>query len=541
MSEFILNKFQYAVQPASSRRKALSLIVSLASLCCMVPSAFAWPFHSHAPVPLEQKPLKAGKITMSAIEAAPKEITPQRWEELESSDLSALKDFNLQTAFPNRDWWRNFKDPYLEESIDRALLNNRDLKVANLRVRQAKAAMQQVRATQLPTLDIQGRYSRQRIGGAGVTSTSLPGGGALTGGSLVNAGVTSASGTPNTSFNLYSVPLIATYEVDLWGKNRMKVKSARMSIEQQSQLAKAMALNISTQVATAYMNLLRLDAQISTAQALLDNGKQTMAIQQLLFESGISSYDALLITSEDLAGYQQNLTQAQGQLGVYAHQLMLLRGEPPVAAENIQRAKLSAIQFPTDIPTGIPSELITRRPDIVASEIAMRQTYVNVSEARREFLPTINLVGSLGYASRDISNLFDWKSHTGNLISVLDQSLFSGGAKIANLRLQKSLALQQMQNYQGALLRAFQQVEDSLVTMKADYGGYQQNLLAIQFSEKAVKLNDNRYKLGISPRLDTLTARRQLLQFQQVANQNKASSLVDLVNLYSALGGGYTP
>jgi NodT family efflux transporter outer membrane factor (OMF) lipoprotein len=451
-----------------------------------------------------------------------------------------LKNFNLQSTFPNRDWWRNFQDSHLEMYIDQALRNNRDSKVANLRVSQAKAAMQQVRALQLPTLDVQSRYSRQRVGGAAVSSTSLPGGGALTGGSLVNSATTSSSGTPNSSFNLYTVPLIATYEVDLWGKNRTKTRSARLGIEQQTQLARAMSLNISTQVATAYLNLLRLDSQIATAKALLENAQQTMAIQQLLFQSGIRSYDSLLITAEDIAGYQQTLTQAEGQRGVYAHQLMMLSGEPPVTAENIQRAHLEDIAFPADIPIGVPSELLTRRPDVMASELAMKQSYVNVSEARREFLPTINLVGSLGYASRELAQLFDWKSHAGSLTSVLDQSLFSGGAKLANLRLQKSLALQQIQNYQGVLLRAFQQVEDSLVTMKADYGGYQQNQLAVQASEKAVGLTESRFKLGISPKLDILTARRQLLQFQQVANQNKASYLVDLVNLYSALGGGNT-
>jgi NodT family efflux transporter outer membrane factor (OMF) lipoprotein len=529
-------------QPDLSRKTRYS--VALLAMCLLslaVLPAYAWPGKHHRIEPTDQKPLKAGKITMSSLEAAPKEITPQRWEELEAANANVLKDFNLQTAFPNKDWWRNFKDPNLEEYIDQALMNNRDLKVANLRVRQAQATMQQVRAALLPTLDAQGRYSRQRVGGAAVNSTSLPGGGTLTGGSLVNAAQTSASGTPNTSFNLYSVPLVATYEVDPWGKNRMKYKSARLGIDQQQQLARAMALNISTQVATAYLNMLRMDAQIETSQALLDNAKKTMTIQQLLFQSGIVSYDGLLITAEDIANYQQNLTQAQGQLGVYTHQLMQLRGQPPVASEHIQRAKLEALQFPGDIPTGVPSELITHRPDVVAGEIAMKQSYVNVSEARREFLPTMNIVGSFGFASRELSQLFDWKSWAGSLIGVLDQSLFAGGAKVANLRLQKSLALQQIQNYQGTLLRAFQQVEDSMVTLKADYGGYQQNLEAIALSEKAVKLTEIRYKNGISPRLDTLTARRQLLQFQQVANQNKASSLIDLVNLYSALGGGYTP
>ena len=459
-----------------------------------------------------------------------------QWQELDKTDNGSLQGFLLQSAFPDPDWWLQFKDPHLRHYIEQALQQNPDLRIANLRISQAKAAMAQVRAIQFPSLDIQGRYTRQRVGGAAVGSNALPGGGALTGGSLVNSATPSVSSTPNSSYNLYTVPLVATYEVDVWGKNRLKVKSARIAIEQQTQLARATALNLSTQVAAAYFNLLRTDAQIATAQALLANAKQTMAIQQGLFTSGIIPYDGLLLTAEDLAAYQQTLVQANGQQGLYAHQLMFLTGAPPVTQEHIERADLQALVFPSDIPTGIPSELIVRRPDIVASELLLKQSAINVSEARREFLPTINLVGSFGFASRELANLFDWKSHAASLTSVLNQSLFAGGAHFANLKLQKSLAAQQIQAYQSTLLKAFQQVEDSIVTLKADYGGYQQNLVAIRFADKAVALNQSRFNMGISPKLAVLMAQRQQLQFQQLANQNKASSLVDLVNLYSALG-----
>jgi outer membrane protein, multidrug efflux system len=493
----------------------------------------------NSPAAAKKIPTAPSKITK--MEEASSTVTPLQWQELDGTEQTVLKGFTLATTFPEKDWWLRFNDPNLARYIDQALQQNPDLRVANLRVSQAKAAMAQVRAFQFPSLDIQGRYSRQRVGGAAVGANALPGGGALSGGSIVNSAAPSASGTPNTSFNLFSVPLVATYEVDVWGKNRMRTKSAHIAIDQQTQLARATALNLTSQVAGAYFNLLRLDAQIATAQALLANAQETMRIQQGLFQSGIIPYDGLLITSEDIATYEQTLVQATGQQGVFAHQLMMLTGAPPVAQEHIQRAKLDAIAFPGDIPTGVPSELITRRPDIVASELLLEQAKVNVSQARREFLPTMNLIGSFGFASRELSNLFDWKSHAANLTSVLNQSLFAGGARIANLKLQKSLAAQQVQNYQSTLLKAFQQVEDSIITLKADYGGYQQNLETIRFADKAVALNQSRFDSGISPKIAVLMAQRQQLQFEQLANQNKASSFVDLVNLYSALGGGYTP
>lgn len=464
--------------------------------------------------------------------------SPIIWAELSHAQSQPLSPFQLAQEFPDKQWWQTFHDPNLESYILAALSANPDLQNAVLRISEAQALMRQQRAIQFPSVALQSNYIHQHTGSAALgTNTS----------NLVSSNSSSSVNQIPTissaglTYSIYSVPIVASYQMDLWGKNYLLTKSAKKVVEEQRQAARAIALTLVTNVASAYFNLLKADSQIQVLNDLVTNTQQSLDIQQQLFQTGITPYDPMLLTAENLASYQQTLIQYQGQQGIYAHQLMVLTGRNPKAYTDIPRLSLDALQFPSSIPVGIPGELVTHRPDIVQNEIALEKADIDVREARREFLPTLTLTGSFGFASRELDQLFNWKNHAASLIGQAGQSLFTGGAKTAYLQLQKVRAQEQLRIYQSTLLHAYQQVEDSLSSLKADYSGYQTNLQEIEISKHAVTLNETRFRQGISPKLDWLTAQRQLLTFQQVAQQNKANSLIDLVSLYGALGGGYTP
>ena len=484
-------------------------------------------------------PFAEGKSKVQPQATAP----PTLWAELSSSGQNVLAPFTLSQEFPDQQWWQNFHDPHLATYIQRALTFNPDLQNAVLRISESQALMRQVRAAMFPTVNLQGTFIRQRTGGAALagSNNTLGSNQIGTGGTGAGANQLPNLSIPNTTYNIFSVPIVASYQLDLWGKNYLLTQSAKKVVEEQKQAARALALTLITNVATAYFNLLKADSQIQVLNSLIQNTQQTLSIQQQLFQTGISAYDPLLLTAENLATYQQSLTQAQGQQALYAHQLMIITGMNPKTQTDIQRLSLDAINFPAQIPVGVPGELVTRRPDIIQNELALEKAGIDVREARREFLPTINLTGSFGFASRELSQLFDWKNHAASLISQASQSLFTGGAKMANLKLQKVRAEEQLKYYQSNLLHAYQQVEDSLSLLKADYGGYRTSLQEIDISNQAVNLSETRFKQGISPKTDWLNAQRQLLTFQQTAQQNKANSLIDLISLYGSLGGGYTP
>ena len=393
-------------------------------------------------------------------------IKSDSWQEIHEYNSCNLAGVPIATSFPDMAWWKQFNDANLNNYIALALSNNFSLKAANARISEAKAVVAQSRSALLPNIAFSPSYERVRTSSTVSTQTS-------TSGSTISGG---------KMLNLYTFPLQASYQLDIFGQNRLKVDSAK-KLEMESEIGyKIVQLTISSEVAGAYLNLMQTDALIKTTQALIDNRNLSVKLRRQLFVGGVIPYDTVLLTEQQLSGYRENLAQYKSQRSVFAHQLNVLTGIKPIDEDQIKRSTIDQASIPLDIKVGIPSELLTHRPDVKQAELALQKANIDVKEAKRQFFPIFNLNGDFGFQTDSIHQLFDWKSRIYSFGVTAFQSLYTGGSNTANLKYQKAVAEEQLNNYFSTLISAFGDVENSLALFKDNFAEYQENLREISAS-----------------------------------------------------------
>ena len=455
--------------------------------------------------------------------AEPTSVSPDAWQEQQNPE-NKLVDIGMNSLFPPLDWWKQFNDVHLNNYISLALANNLSIKVASANILASQAVVGQYKSYLRPTVNLQPEFQRVK------TSDTVPVQ-EQNGSIVIPKGQTS---------NLYSFPLVASYELDLFGKNRLKVQSSQKIEQATVQNKRVVELAISSQVAGAYLNLVQTDALIKTTEELINVTSQSVQLYRQLYTGGVIPYDTVLLTEQNLAQYRQNLAEYKNQRSVFAHQLSILMAVKPQIQEHMQRQTIDDLNFPHDIPVGIPSQLLTHRPDVIEAELNMQSANINVKEARREFFPSLVLSGDMGFSSGLLSEFFYWGSHIYQMAATMVQSLYTGGLKTANLKYNKAVLEEQLNNYYNVLLSAFNDVENSLALFKTNYAEYQENVSEINTSTHYVGLAETRYKTGVGTRLDYLNAQNQFLTYKLLSQQNKSKSLIDLVSLYTSLGGGYS-
>jgi len=468
-----------------------------------------------------------GVSLLSSMFVSMAETSPNNWQGVQDSDNPVLSAKVTSSDFPAQDWWTQLHDEALNHYMKQALEGNPTLKAAIARIDESKALVGESKSLLLPSLSTQPSVERLR------TSDNIK---------TTTASATGASNVaPRRALDIFTFPLQASYELDLFGKNRLKVQSAKKYQEEVMQDRRVVELSITSAVAAAYINLLQADAMIQTTQDIIDHLNQSIALRQRLFTGGVIPYDTVLVYQENLAQNEQALVQYKSQQALFAHQLSILTNVPPQSARQMERASLEHVSLPETIFTGLPSKLLTRRPDVVEAELGLEKANIDVKEARREFYPTLDLTTLIGFSAGQLFQLFDWGSRILEAVASLSQSLYTGGYKTSYLKYQKAVAVEQLNNYRATLLAAFQDVENSLSLLQANDKEYHVNLLEMEQAQHYVDLTNRRFVGGAGTKLDLLDAQTQLLTYQVLAEQNKGQSIVDLISLYKALGGGYTP
>lgn len=450
-----------------------------------------------------------------ALEKPSVPISPQ-WAESSPSPLETTR-LTLRDDFPDKQWWDVFNDPYLSSYIHGAIQNNPSLNIAMERVIQARALVRQNVALEWPSVDLNPSYYH----------LGLPQQGAAAGINLPR------------SISFYTLPLQASYELDLWGRNLDQIRSSRRQMESMEFQSKTVLTSIVGDVASAYINLLRMDALI---QAQQDNLRLLNRIEELKRsrnQAGLTPYDEVLRAERDTTEAESQLAKYQQQQAAFAHQLSVLTGTPPSPQAQLQRGSLESLTLPDETRVGIPSELLTRRPDLLAQEKLLESAHFDVSVARKAFLPKINLSALFVMGALDINKLLDW----GNLVNiqsaVINQPLFKGGKLKAELNYRKSRQKEQLESYRQTILNAFKDVEDSIALLKADNAALAANQKRLSLTEKDLSLTESLYQQGLAPRLNALQAQSELIRYRQLALQSKADKAIDTVSLYKALGGGF--
>lgn len=426
--------------------------------------------------------------------------------------------------------WRTvLPDPRLQALVDLALERNRDLRVATLRIAEARAQYRIERADRLPTIDARGTATR--VGGTGA-------GGAATAGGTGGTGIpTTGTANPDARYSIYQANVgVSAFELDFWGRVRNLSEAARQSYLATEQARRAFRIGLIADVADAYLSGRELDERIALAERTVRTRSEALDIAKLRLDAGVTS-------ALDYRQTETLLTQAQTELASLslaraqnAHALALLLGGPEPAGLPPPRA-LADQAIVEDVAPGLPSELLAARPDVLEAEAALRAAGANVGAARAAFLPRISLTGLYGYASTAFAALFDADGRTWSYGPTLTVPLFAAGRNRATLDLavvRRDLAVA---GYERTVQNAFREVADALSARRylADQFEAEQRALAAQ-SDRA-ELAQLRYSNGVANYLEVLDAERERFAAEQTVVVTRRQQLSNAVALYVALGG----
>jgi outer membrane protein, multidrug efflux system len=416
-------------------------------------------------------------------------------------------------------WREFFQDARLQTLIGLALTNNRDLSVAMLNVEQTRAQYRIQRAALIPTVSANANGERQR------TVFGLNGSATTNG-----TGIT---------FSQYSVELgVASYEVDLFGRVRSLKTAALENYFVSEETRKSAQIALVAEVANQYLTECELDEQLKMT-------RQTLDAVQNSYDLIKASYDVGAASELDLSSAESQVETAKAALAADEQQraqaenaLVLLVGEP-LPADLPPPQPLNAQNLLTDLPPGLPSDLLQRRPDILAAEHELKAANADIGAARAAFFPTITLTGGGGTASTALEGLFLPGSQVWNFSPQITWPVFASGTAWNELQAVKAGKLIQVADYEKAIQTAFRDVADDLAAKKFLDEQLADQTSLVNAEQRRYDLSDARYKNGVDNYLTVLTAQQDLYTARQNQIATQFSRLSNLINLYQALGGGW--
>jgi multidrug efflux system outer membrane protein len=423
-----------------------------------------------------------------------------------------------QGGLPKANWWEVFGDPELNALEAQASAANQQLKAAVAQFAEARATMDVTRSGLFPNVGTGFSATRTRVSpNAPVTTTGQ------------------AIGQPAT-YNDFAVPVDLSYEVDLWGRVRRSVESARAQAHASADDLEATKLSIQAEVALDYFTLRALDSE----QAVL---RSSVKVFTTSFDLTVDRRHGGVATDLDVAEAETVLKTTQAQIPAVAlqraqfeHALALLTGQPAAIFRIPERSLVTA---PPLIPSGLPSELLERRPDISAAERRMAAANANIGVAKAAFFPTVQLNGLAGLESVNAGTLFNWSSKMWAMGPSLTLPLFEGGRLRAGLRLADATYEEMVADYRESVLTAFSEVEDSLAAQSLLANQYDAESDALLAARKQLEIANNRYRDGLTTYLDVATAESTELNIEFSTVQLRGQQLVAAVTLVKSLGGGW--
>jgi multidrug efflux system outer membrane protein len=440
--------------------------------------------------------------------AQPSTATTQPGTATTSSQASAAKSIG------DEKWWTVFGDPQLQELIRKGIAQNFDARIAAERVVQASAQLGITRADQLPTLS----------GTASFSSTQM-----------AKGEMVSNPSTVDTNFG--KLGLGAAWNLDFWGRYRMATEAARAQLVSSEWAQRAVQTTVVSDIATAYFQLRTLDQQLDIAHQTLVTRQETLKLTHVLEAGGSGSMLDVREAEQLVYTVQAQIADLERQIEQQEDTLSTLLGETP---HPIARG-LNLDQQPKlpEVPAGLPSELLERRPDIQQAEANLKAANAEIGVARSAYFPQISLTGSTGTDSNALTRLFSGPSHVWNFGPSLSVPIFDASRVRNNVRITESEQRQDVLVYQQTIATAFRDVSKSLVATRKYRELREQQEKIVAAAEDALRLAKLRYEQGQSSYLDVLTNDRTLLGAQLDLATAKQNELLSLVQLYNALGGGW--
>jgi multidrug efflux system outer membrane protein len=438
--------------------------------------------------------------------------TPSTWKKAEPQD-----------AISKGDWYTIFKDPKLNELEDLAQHQNQNLRAAQARVSESRALARQSEADLMPEIDFNATGERQRISPNNGETVAQAGGGL-------------GKPVPHTFNEFTAVPFDLSYEVDIWGRLRRAFEASADTAQASLADYENVLLMLKADVATNYFALREADSEIDVQLNSIKAFQDALNLTQSRFTGGIA-------TELDVDQAKATLAAAQSQLGAFRqnraqleHAIAVDLGEAP-AAFSLPHLPLS--HYLPEIPPGLPSDLLERRPDIAAAERRVAAQNAQIGVAVGAYFPVVRLTGETGFDSGDIGLLFNWESHIWSYGPSITFPIFEGGRIEADIKQQRAAYEENVADYRQSVLVAFQDVEDSLSSLHYLADQAEAENRAYQSYQRALELTNARYSSGLVSYFDVITAEGDALNAQQSTVQLAGNRLAATVRLIKAMGGGW--
>jgi multidrug efflux system outer membrane protein len=426
-------------------------------------------------------------------------------------------------------WDTVFTDPVLQGLINEALKNNFDVKIAADRVLEEQAQLGVTKAGQFPTL----------TAGASYDALGLPSG-LLN--SFNNNSSSSSSGSKTTATNYYSGGLTASvaWNLDFWGYYRRQTEAARANLRATEWARQTTYSTLVQSVATAYYQLRTLDAELAITKSTLDARQQSLDLTQKLEQGGSDSLADVRQAEELYYTAQAQIPDIERQIEQQENNLNLLLGRSPgPIARDTSAATIANAPHPADVPVGLPSDLLERRPDVRRAEELLIQANANIGVARAQYFPQLSITGSGGTSSNQLKGLIDSGNVYYYAIGSLSQPIFDGGKIRNNYRLAKATDKELIDTYQQTIAGAFRDVSNALVAYNKTREYREQQEKQTAAAADAVRLARIRYNSGYTSYLEVLTTDANLYTSQLTLEGAQQQEALSLVQLYNALGGGW--
>jgi len=441
--------------------------------------------------------------------------TPGTFKEVTPDDLKKMDGWKVaqpQDSVLHGKWWETFGDPQLNTLEEQVNISNQNVAAAFANFMAARALVREARAQYFPTV----------TAGASIIHQRQP---------SVSSGTSSA-----TTSTEYSLPFDASWTPDLWGRVRNTVRANVANAQASAADLENTRLTAQAELAVDYFQLRGQDALKQLLDSTVKAYEESLKLTKALYETGIDSDESVAQAETQLEATRALDTSIGILRSQYEHAIALLAGQP---ASSFSIAVEPLKTPPPAIPFGVPSQLLERRPDIAASERLMAQANAQIGVAKAAYYPTLTLSASAGFQSTKGSAWFTWPSRFWSVGPAIAETIYDGGLRRATVEQYRAQYDQTVASYRNTVLTAFQQVEDNLSALRVLSQEIQEQDTAIRSAQRSLDLATDRYRLGIDPYLNVITAQTTLFSNQQTAVDLRIEQIVDSVQLIEALGGGW--
>lgn len=436
------------------------------------------------------------------------------------SDLVSNENKGSNSAvYPQQDWWKIYKDPQLDVLIQEGLARSPNIAEASARLLKAEALLEQADASLFPSVGADASVQKYR--------------------QSYNVGVPAAF-VPKGFHDLGIATLNINYDVDFWGKNReifATVLSEREAARLETDQAKMI---LSTSVAAMYAKLSQFYAELDEAKESVAVRLKTVQLFEKRYKNGLENEGGVDQAKANHASAEADVAAIDESIGLIRNGIVALMGATPSRAMTIERPRLSNID-PFGLPVMVPADLISRRPDLIASRLKLEAAAHRINVARSDFYPNINLAASLGHQSLGLDSFFKEGSLIGSIGPAIHLPIFDGKRIEGQYRGARADYEVSIAQYESVIIQAMREVADALVSKKALERRAQKSKAALAAAERAYKAIKNRYEGGLSTYLEVLRAEDTLISNRRIMADIRTRSFTLDVALVKSLGGGFQP